>query len=99
MTTTRLCRANPEAWFPRGFTRPYQAQIDAAKVWCMRCPALRECREEALGMADRLPVTAFTGVQAGLTPNELMREARERRRRRDERFARERAQREAQDAS
>lgn len=59
------CRdADPELFYPVGHGAVADAQIEAAKEWCRRCPVINQCLQYALAVPDE------HAVIGGLSPAE-----------------------------
>ena len=62
---TLACSTDPELFQPDGYVSAENlAQVDQAKAVCLGCPALTECRDWAVVMAEPY------GVWAATTPQE-----------------------------
>lgn len=66
---------DPDLFFPdtRATDAMWQAQVEAAKAVCARCPVIEECLDRALADPHQI------GIQAGLTGNARDRIKRKRR--------------------
>jgi len=69
-----LCRredADPELWFPAGYTKaPDIVQVEDARAACGRCPVLAECLAYVMRSEGGQQASGRHGVWAGLTPKE-----------------------------
>lgn len=62
--------ADPELFFPYGYSSQYQRQIDAAKAVCADCPVRAECLDHAI---NGKPSFDTDGIRAGLDPDQRTR--------------------------
>jgi WhiB family redox-sensing transcriptional regulator len=61
---------DPELWYPLGYTRDYQQQIEDAQAVCARCPVMALCREDALRTEGGSAIAWRHGIRGGLTPTD-----------------------------
>jgi WhiB family redox-sensing transcriptional regulator len=59
---------DPDLWFPRGYSAPYEAQVEQARAVCRTCPVFQACEQWALGTYLEY------GITAAMTPDERRRE-------------------------
>jgi WhiB family transcriptional regulator, redox-sensing transcriptional regulator len=67
-TDHAICRgADPDLFFPIGYSGPLAAQVDQAKQICAHCPVLADCLDWALRAGEP------DGIWGGTTPEERRR--------------------------
>lgn len=65
------CRGtDPDLFFPSGYTRNYDQQIEDAKDICSTCPVKQSCLESAMTIEGSRRSEFRYGVQGGTTPAE-----------------------------
>ncbi|WP_078882340.1 WhiB family transcriptional regulator [Streptomyces rimosus] len=65
------CRGeDPDLFFPRGWSIPYQPQIESALAICDRCPVRAACLYAALAMEHGKGLTERAGIWGGTTAPE-----------------------------